>query len=72
MRDTKARIPASGQVGNRGVARPLLGSLLLAAVVVGLPACEKKDDGLSEAVEEFQDEVKDTKDEIKDEIDDNT
>lgn len=70
--DTQDQKWTSAQRANRGAAVPFLGTILLAAVVTGLPACEKKDGGVSEAVEEIQDEAKDAKDEIKDEIDDHT
>jgi len=70
--DPKGVIWASGSRAKRGTAFPLLGSILLAAVVAGLPACERNDGGVSEAVEEMKDEAKDAKDEIKDEIDDHT
>jgi hypothetical protein len=73
MMDPKGEIWMSGSRSKRGAALPLLGSILFAAVVAGLPACEKKEDGgVSEAVEELKDEAKDAKDEIKDEIDDHT
>ena len=72
MNDSKDQTGTSVQRANRVAAVPLLGTLLLAAVVTGLPACEKKDGGVSEAVEEIQDEAKDAKDEIKDEIDDHS
>lgn len=49
-----------------------LGVLLLAAMLAGSTACERQDDGLSEAVEEVQDELRDAKDEIADEVDDHT
>lgn len=70
--------------GANGRATPrLLGSLLLAAAVTGLPACEKDEGGMSEAVEEAQDEVQDAgeairdkareaKEEVQDEVDDHT
>lgn len=46
--------------GANGRATPrLLGSLLLAAALAGLPACEKDEGGMSEAVEEAKDEVDD-------------
>jgi len=78
---TKRSISGIGM--GRGTVRWWLGSLLLASMVVGTTACEKEDDGLSEAVEEVQDEVKDAgegirdkareaKEEIADEVDDHT
>lgn len=63
-----------GRVERRigGTNRAFVGGLLLAAVVAGLPGCERKQSKFDEAVEELQDETKDAKDEIKDEIDDHT
>ena len=72
MMDPKGELWMSGSRAKRGAALPLLGSILFAAVVAGLPACEKDDGGVAEAVEELKDEAKDAKDEIKDEIDDHT
>lgn len=72
MMEPKGGIWTSGTRAKRGAAVPVLGSILFAALVTGLPACEKDDGGVSEAVEEMKDEAKDAKDEIKDEIDDHT
>lgn len=65
---TKAETTSSGSARgtHRGLSPRWLGSLVLAAMLVGSIGCAREDDGLSEAVEEVQDEVGDAGDEIRD------
>ena len=56
----------------RSVGLSLVGWFLVGSVAAALPACEEKNSGFEEAVEEIEDETKDAKDEIRDEIDDHS
>jgi hypothetical protein len=56
---------------SRGAALPLLAAVLLGAVA-WLPACQREENRMEEAIEELKDEAGDAKKEIEDEVDDHT
>lgn len=67
MRVVKIGRRRSGVGMNRGTGSRRLGSILLAAAVVGSTGCDSDEDRLSEAMEEVRDEVEDVGEEIRDE-----
>ena len=66
MVDTKTEGLADRRGANRSAGLPLLGTLLLAAGVVGISGCEKKDDaGVDKSVNEVHDAEAEARDKIR-------
>ena len=71
MMDTKNIEFASARRVSRASALPRLGTLLLLAALVGLPACTKKEEvGTNETLNEVHDVAADAKAKIRDEATD--